>query len=236
MRPVDKGSAPQPEYDPYGEALDDLTAQLGFYCSYCEFPIDHAPEVEHVQPKSSVPGLEFSWNNFLLACKSCNSVKGKTPVDLAQVAFPDIDNTFRALVFHPDGRITLAPGLNAAEIGLMEETIKLVKLHRHRSEARKEDQPTPRDKRVDFRLNAWTCAQRQLELYEEFLHDPVYSEVLATQIAEEIAPKYWFFSIWMTVFADHPTMRQRFIAAFPGTAPDCFNLSGQPVPRPGGRF
>jgi len=61
VRPVVKGDAPQLAYNPYGNALDDLTAQLGYFCSYCEQPITHAPEVEHVQRKSLVPGLEYSW-------------------------------------------------------------------------------------------------------------------------------------------------------------------------------
>jgi len=236
MRPVTKGDAPKPEYKPYGKALDDLTERLGFYCSYCEQPITHAPEVEHVQPKSLEPGLETTWNNFLLGCKSCNTVKGDTPVDLTQVAFPDLENTFRALSFHQDGRVTVAPHLAGPEIQLMKNVISLVKLHRHPNAPNRDDQPTARDKRVDFRLGAWSRAQRQLELYEEFLHDPEFSEVLATQITEELAPSTGFFSIWMTVFADHPAMLKRFISAFPGTAEDCFDCNGQSVSRPGGRF
>jgi hypothetical protein len=45
-----------------------------------------------------------------------------------------------------------------------------------------------------------------------------------------------FFSIWMTVFADHPVMLRRFITAFPGTAETCFDLNGKPLLRPGGRL
>jgi hypothetical protein len=40
----------------------------------------------------------------------------------------------------------------------------------------------------------------------------------------------------MHVFADDPDMRRRFIDAFPGTARDCFDTSGNPVNRPGGRI
>lgn len=229
MRPVFKGSAPQPEYKPYGKALDDLTRQLGYYCSYCEQPITHAPEVEHVQPKSLVPELEFRWENFLLGCKSCNGAKSDNPVDPTRVAFPDIDNTFRALEFHPDGRVTVAPTLDAATTGLVEEAIRLVKLHRHPGAASKEDRPTLRDKRFDFRLGVWILAKRMLERYQQ---DPNTADL----IADELAPAKGFFSVWMTVFSDHPPMLQRFIASFPGTAQDCFNLHGLPVPRPGGRF
>ncbi|WP_321832330.1 HNH endonuclease [Thalassovita sp.] len=210
-------------------ALDDLTARLGYYCSYCEQPITHAPEIEHVQPKFLEPGLEYSWENFLLGCKSCNTVKGKTPVDPATVAFPDIDNTFRALEFHPDGRVTVAPGLDAVSRELVEKTIKLVKLHRHPSAALKEDRPTPRDKRVEFRLGVWELAKLMLDRYQK-------NPDTADLIAEHLAPAKGFFSIWMTVFADYPEMLHRFIAAFPNTHAGCFDPHGQPVPRPGGRF
>ncbi|WP_135502896.1 HNH endonuclease signature motif containing protein [Roseovarius aestuariivivens] len=236
MRPVVKGPAPQPEYEPYGKALDDLTLQIGYYCSYCEQRITHAPEVEHVQPKSLVPGLEHSWENFLLGCKSCNTVKGNAPVDLAQVAFPDMDNTFRALEFHADGRVTVASDLGPDATYLMEEAVKLVKLHRHPNAPHLEDRPTTRDKRADFRLDAWALAQHELKRYEEFLHDRVFADVLAEQIASVIAPQTGFFSIWMTVFADHPEMLRRFITAFPGTDGACFDPNGRPVPRPNGRF
>jgi uncharacterized protein (TIGR02646 family) len=229
MRPVVKGAAPQLEYRPYSDALDDLLAQLGFFCSYCEQPITHAPEVEHVQPKSLVPNLEYRWENFLLGCKSCNSVKGNTPVDPAIVAFPDQDNTLRALEFHQDGRVTLAPGLGADAIALMDETIKLVKLHRHPSGICKDDRPTPRDRRFQFRLDVWELAMLMLDRYQE---EPNTADL----IADHLAPAKGFFSVWMTVFNDHPAMLQRLIAAFPGTDRTCFDLNGHPISRPGGRI
>lgn len=235
MRPVVKGPAPQAEYKPYGDALDDLFAQLGPFCSYCEQKITHAPEIEHVQPKSLVPELEYTWDNFLLGCKSCNSVKSNNPVDLGQVAFADVDNTFRGLEFLPDGRVLVADGLGAFGTELMEAAVKLVKLHRHPSAPRARDRPTKRDKRVELRLDVWTLAQYQLGLYEEFLGNPKVSTVLAEQIGTVIAPGYGFFSIWMTVFRKYPSMLHRFINAFPGTDTACFDGTGYPVPRPGGR-
>lgn len=60
MRPVAKGQPPQAEYAQYRDALDDLAGRIGLFCSYCEQPIQHAPEVEHVQPKSLEPELERS--------------------------------------------------------------------------------------------------------------------------------------------------------------------------------
>jgi hypothetical protein len=45
-----------------------------------------------------------------------------------------------------------------------------------------------------------------------------------------------FFSVWMTVFKDDPDMLNRFIAAFPGTCADCFDVQGKAISRPGGRI
>lgn len=236
MRSVNKGESPQAEFRPYGKALDDLVDRLGPFCSYCEQVITHAPEVEHVQPKSLVPGLEYSWDNFLLGCKSCNSVKGKNPVDLAGVAFPDADNTFRGLEFRPDGSINITTGLGPAETGLMEAVVKLVKLHRHPAAIRIGDRPTKRDKRVELRLDVWDIASRQLANYEEFVGNPEVSELLAQIIASDLAPAKGFFSIWVTVFHAHPCMIHRFVAAFPGTDPACFNAAGSAIRRPTGRL
>jgi hypothetical protein len=44
MRPIDRGLAPR-SYPQYKNAIKDLTAQLGKYCSYCERLIDEAREL-----------------------------------------------------------------------------------------------------------------------------------------------------------------------------------------------
>ena len=68
MLPVSKGPPPQTEFSHYRDALDDLEDRIGLFCSYCEQPIQHVPEVEHVQPKSLEPHLERNWDNLLLGC------------------------------------------------------------------------------------------------------------------------------------------------------------------------
>ncbi|RZK36814.1 MAG: hypothetical protein EOO61_09825 [Hymenobacter sp.] len=40
-------------------------------CSYCEY--SEGEDIEHVYPKSWFPDRTFSWDNYLLACKSCNT-------------------------------------------------------------------------------------------------------------------------------------------------------------------
>lgn len=85
MRPLDKGAVPRAgdgaiRFGHYSDAHPHLVERLGDYCSYCERRLPASLAVEHVQPKSHVPELETSWDNFLLACTNCNSVKGSKPV------------------------------------------------------------------------------------------------------------------------------------------------------------
>ena len=40
-------------------------------CNYCEQ--SEASDVEHIYPKSLYPEYAFQWDNYLLACKQCNS-------------------------------------------------------------------------------------------------------------------------------------------------------------------
>lgn len=46
-------------------------------CMYCESKITHIyyGDVEHIQPKSKYPELEFDWNNLGFVCAKCNGVK-----------------------------------------------------------------------------------------------------------------------------------------------------------------
>lgn len=40
-------------------------------CNYCEN--NEATDVEHLYPKKLYPGSAFHWNNYILACKTCNT-------------------------------------------------------------------------------------------------------------------------------------------------------------------
>ncbi|MGI4744244.1 MAG: HNH endonuclease [Janthinobacterium lividum] len=40
-------------------------------CNYCEN--NEATDIEHIYPKSSFPEKAFDWDNYLLACKICNT-------------------------------------------------------------------------------------------------------------------------------------------------------------------
>jgi hypothetical protein len=40
-------------------------------CNYCEN--NEATDIEHIFPKSSFPELAFAWENYILACRTCNT-------------------------------------------------------------------------------------------------------------------------------------------------------------------
>ena len=67
----------------YPLARGDLVEGIGQYCSYCELPAVANLAIEHVLPRSSFPALTASWDNFLLSCAACNSMKSGLPDYLA---------------------------------------------------------------------------------------------------------------------------------------------------------
>ena len=236
MRPVAKGPSPrEDEYPHYRDALDDLADRLGRFCSYCEQPIQHLPEIEHVQPKSLEPGLERCWENLLLGCSTCNRVKRDKPVDLDHVAMPDRDNTFRGLLFDEYGHIAVSADLTGPQAELMWQVVRLVRLDRHPDGLNRDDRPTARDERAKWRRDVWDLASDALSEFEEPGLPPAIIDQIANWIVRFAVAK-GFFSVWMTVFRDHPDMLDRFIQAFPGTDAGSFNDDGQAVYRAGGRF
>lgn len=52
------------------ETLESMCVYTGL-CNYCEQ--NEASDVEHIYPKSFFPEHTFVWENYLLACKTCNS-------------------------------------------------------------------------------------------------------------------------------------------------------------------
>lgn len=237
MRPVQKGASPN-NYVKYQDAISDLSAALGWYCSYCEQPIKHVPEVEHVLPKSLNHSLVCCWSNFLLACKSCNTAKGNNPVNVSNTAFPDIDNTFLALSYPEDGSVLVSTP-NPSMHSLVTELVNLVKLHRHPTAAAVVDRPSAKDRRVDLRCEAWAKAKRSLRNYETVLRD--YGQNSAAceallQTLTDLIEGTGFFSIWMAAFSSHPRVLNLVIQKFVGTHPDCFDSDGAAVTHPTGRF
>jgi HNH endonuclease len=230
MRPVDKGTSTK-TYARYQDAIDDLEAKLGLYCSYCERRIPVGGEVEHKSPKSS-GGALLEWENFLLACKSCNTAKGKKPASQATSLWPDSDNTMLALSYAPGGFVAVRAGLSTTVKPLAQKLVDLLNLSRHKHGPGRK--PTRRDKRWEQRDQIWSLAEiKKAELINAKQSERAKDMNNIVQIAQG----FGFFSVWMTVFDDIPEMKRLLIHAFKSTAADCFEPTNcSLVNRPKGRI
>ena len=189
MRPVDKGTPPK-EYKNYNDARNDLAERIGYYCSYCEMKVYNSIEVEHILPQNK-GGKPVDWNNLLLSCKYCNTIKSDHNNNISDYFWPDRDNT--DLVFDYDEINVIYPkSLNNNRLTIIADaTIKLMGLDR--SPANK-NQPTPSDTRWRSRKEAWDIANRSLEQWKEYS-----IKELAVLIAN-CALLSGHYSIWCKVF------------------------------------
>ena len=218
MRPVNKGTAPA-LYTHWGQARTDLANTIGWYCSYCEMAITNMIEVEHVVPRSK-GGAPLSWDNFLLSCKYCNTVKNDRNASRKGYIWPDSDNC--DLVFKYSDTIEVVA--NSIVNKEAAATIDLMGLDRRPGSAQL---PTYADSRWIFRLQTWLVAKNSLANWQS-----APSPAMATQIGLT-AKGFGFFSVWLTVFAAERDVLAEIFAAFPNTYTDT-DLNGNRIVRPNG--
>jgi len=229
MRPINKGTAPR-VYNNYQDAANDLQDCIGCYCCYCERQIETNLAVEHIKPKSLVPGLRNSWTNFLLACTNCNSCKGRTPIVLNNYLWPDTDNTLLAFTYSIGGIVSANTAIPISIRRLANATIRLVGLDVNPGNPIRRRRPTSRDKRWKRRLEVWQLADH-LKLTLINNNNPVVRDLII-----QVAIPHGMFSIWWTVFNNDQDMKTRLRAAFIGTALDCFDAIENLQTRPGGQI
>lgn len=225
MRPVERGAAPR-EYARYGDAIDDLEERLGRYCSYCERRLPIGLAVEHMAPKSLHPDREVDWDNFLLGCTNCNSVKDVADVADGDILWPDRHNTMLAVAYSRGGFVRLAEGLTPEQQRRARALIDLVGLDRHIGV--RGQQPARRDQRWKDREEAWVNAEMCRDNFEALGRSEE-----ARDLVLEAAKGCGFFSVWFAVFEQHLGVKSALIDAFPGTATSCFDQDGSLVNRPG---
>jgi uncharacterized protein (TIGR02646 family) len=228
MRPVERGNAPR-AYSRYQDAIGDLEDCLDRYCSYCERRFQVSLAVEHVVPKSLDRTRERDWNNYLLSCVNCNSVKGTTPTNETDFFWPDRDNTLLALDYKPGGLVEAKATLTDAQRQKAEKLIDLVGLDRHPGQP-VEKRPADRDQRYMDREMVWKLAMLKREALARSDN-----EDFRTVIAD-LARAEGFFSVWMSVFEADSDMRRRFFEGLIGTAKNCFDANWNCVSRPGGQL
>lgn len=200
MRAVEKGPPPR-VYKRYGDARPDLVGRIGWYCSYCEMSVSNMIEVEHVVPRQR-GGDPLAWENFLLACKYCNTVKSNRNSSRAGYLWPDEHPTHLAFDYGEVEFIRPAAG-PTADAALA--TIDLMGLDRRPGGPNK---PSKADARWIHRLEVWRIAKRSLYNWHALPH-----REMAEQIALTAAGS-GFYSIWTYVFREVeevlPLIREKF--------------------------
>jgi len=196
MRAINKGAAPA-VYRRYGEARHDLALQIGYYCSYCEMGTNNMIEVEHVHPIHH-GGDELRWENFLLSCKYCNTIKSDNNTGRNGYYWPDIDNTDLLFDYTLDNRILqLKPSLDAGQQAIAQSLITLVGLDRYPGNP---NEPTEADSRWRLRDEVKITAMSSYNRWSIVRNDAPSAgkKMLAEQIAE--TSLIGFYSLWCKIF------------------------------------
>lgn len=220
MRPVKKinwpheGGISKP-YKPHTLAKTDLELNLGNYCSYCEvFSSDL--EVEHVISRNQDNSLANNWDNFLLACGRCNGRDNKSNkgVDLNALHFPHRNNTLLSFVYLEGGLVAINPKLRGISLTNAENTMNLIGLDKYPGNPRYPNFNS-NDTRWRHRRTSWEWAVRKLSDYKN-------GKILEVHIVE-FAIQRGFFSVWVSVFNEYPSVLKLLIESFIGTAQGCFD-------------
>lgn len=224
MRSVAKGDALN-SYSNYKGARNDLAARIGWFCSYCEMSVHNMIEVEHIRPINK-GGEELDWENFLLSCRYCNSVKKDRNDGRDGYLWPDQDNTSVAFTYSEDKIIEPAPNLPPAVERYAQETIDLTGLNRAPHSGQK---PTDTDSRWIKRIEVWGIIH---DSYQDWLTNQ--SEVTARLIGW-IASGHGFYSCWIKQFSDFPLVLEAINNSFSGTYRPVY-IDGQLQVRPGAKY
>lgn len=244
MRPLNKGNVPTDsggnpivptDYKNWRKALID---RIGYYCVYCNQPLSHSLQVEHVIPQNPQPGYvagdPLAWDNMLLACGPCNNAKSNNPVDVNTYYLPEVHNTHLPFSITPSINIEHAivvakAGLSNQQTQKAERTILLLEL----------DNIDERDNIVDIRSirrkDAIAAVNANKEQFDEARLSPTFNLVLAAQRVALQAKVTGFFSLWYDAFVNEPEVMRCLIDVniIVGTAQNCFDAANnyQPIPR-----
>jgi HNH endonuclease len=104
------------KYKPHQKATPILEANLGYYCSYCEVWSSDL-QVEHIISQHQDDTKKHDWDNFLLACATCNGAgnKGKDTVNIDEIAFPHLHNTHLIFEYLEGGLVKISDKVSDTE-------------------------------------------------------------------------------------------------------------------------
>ncbi len=228
MRPVDRGPKPSDiTLNHYSDAAEALRTAIGAYCSYCEKPLTDVTDVEHVRPKKHFPEQILDWNNFLLACSTCNRIKGAKPQDdLSGYVFPDSENPLCFLQYAPLSTPKVRFNVEDLERRRMQRTLDLVGLERDSHSVVK---ASVKDRRWKQRNSVW---EKAFEIQQMISDSPdLVSSKDFPRLFSIIVHDSGFFSVWMEAFAGSEVLMKLILNALPGTARSAFDESCRPIIR-----
>lgn len=218
MRPVDKGEEPKQKYSKYQDAEKLLEERIGAYCSFCELPIVHVPEVEHREAKAA-GGELLAWENLLLSCKYCNTRKGKKVAagEKGLYLWADEDDTFHAFTY-----VKGIPGINRDYLkekgnGMEQRAVNLFQL----VQLDHIPHPRERDRRWNQRMEAYNLAVESLGDWKRIKEQE--DQELYLKQTLRLARNTGFFSVWMEVFKEHKDVQKRLVEEFEGTKREYFD-------------
>lgn len=235
MRPLDKGSCPTDDNASQIAVTDytfwrkRLIDRIGCYCAYCNMPLSHNLQVEHVVPKNPPPGYTrgdaLGWDNMLLACGPCNNAKGNIPIDFDDYYFPERNNTLlpfqiRIHSEHADAAVVQkADSLERIQQRKAENTIALLGL------AKIDRRDNIVDIRWKLRRDAVVAVDSAFSLYQQ-------AKALGNAHSASSAMAIWakgigFFGLWFEKFLNEPEVMQALVTPdnIPGTAQECFDAT-----------
>ncbi|MGN7818908.1 HNH endonuclease [Chitinophaga sp. 22536] len=244
MRPLNKGNTPIDAagnaivVTDYGDWRKHLIDRIGYYCVYCNQPLSHSLQVEHVVPKAPpagvVAGAALDWDNMLLACGPCNNAKDNTPVDANTYYLPEEHNTHLPFLIvqsiELDHAIVQArPGLNAHQLQKANNTIELLALNKI------DERPKVVDIRSLKRKAAMLSVRSARLIYNMAIASPTYNAIVVAEDIARRAADCGFFSLWYEEFLNEPLVIEKLTdnAMIKGTATNCFDPANgyQPINR-----
>lgn len=248
MRPVEKsvrfGSAGSPlEINPWTDAKPDLVEELGGFCSYCEkcntrssFAVEHifGKDCKDAAGNLIYDDLKYRWDNFLLGCVNCNSVKGDQDITLLNPYMPHGHNLLHYIEVITGGLVQIKAGVAGIDRIRTQTFIDLVGLDRVPGHPRY----STKDDRWDNRLRAYDIAERQLEKYNR-PHPVTDIETIV-----DLARTTGYFAVWYNLFKGIDEVINALlngiivngvlIMPFPGTHTPSFDANNhyETLPRP----
>lgn len=216
----------------------DLIERTGYYCAYCNMPLTHCLNVEHVVPKKPrfapagyVVGSLLDWDNMLLACFKCNNAKSDKPINYEDYHFPEEHNTF--LIFDLDidtarkaAILKVKTKLNAQQVIKAENTLDLFKF-----ENIEDTRSDIVDLRWQFRYKAYLVVKSAYDGYIRHKASNNFDKAADILSIKLVAETTGFFQIWFDFFINEPNVLQS-LTQIKGTAINCFDRTTfQPIPR-----